>query len=300
MPVANPKPQLASLRDAPPSGSEWFHEIKHDGYRIIAVIDQGTARLVTRNGHDWTSKYAPVADALERSALKDAVIDGELVAVDADGRSRFELLQGHERDPARLVYYAFDLLRLADEDLTRNPQGERKAILRSVFAGMDDVVKYSDHVEGEGANVLREVCAMGLEGIVSKKRSAPYIAGRSAVWIKSKCGGNDEFLIGGYRKSEKKGRAFSSLLLGELIDGALVYRGRVGTGFDERSMAEIIDRLRPLERATAPFQSLPAHARRGAVFTDPVLFAQVSFAEKTADGVLRHPSFLGLREDKRR
>lgn len=292
-------PQLATLRDDPPEGDDWLHELKYDGYRIQALIDDGEVRLITRNQKDWTDRYPPVAEALSKLDAESAVIDGELVAVDSEGRSRFGLLQKAAESPSvALRYYAFDLLNLNGKQIGGEPILKRKELLQPLIEEAGPPLFYSDHIEGQGEEVIRKACAMHLEGVISKKKNAPYRSGRGKSWIKSKCVGNDEFVIAGYRKSDKRGRPFSSLLLGEYAGDKLVYRGRVGTGFDEAAFDALCAKMRPLERKTSPYETTPEEARGGAVWLTPRLIAQIAYTEITDDGRLRHPSFLGLREDK--
>jgi bifunctional non-homologous end joining protein LigD len=294
------RPQLATLRVQPPAGDGWFHELKYDGYRIQVLLGDGSARLLTRNGKDWTRRYPTLASALAQLDADDAIIDGELIAVDEEGRSDFGTLQkaGGGGGEARLLYYAFDLLHLDGRSLVDEPLRERKRLLERLLTAGHGSVRYSDHIEGQGARVIRKACAMHLEGIVSKKADARYRSGRTRSWVKSKCTGNDEFVIAGWRESDKAGRPFSSLLLGEYVEGVLQYRGRVGTGFSGSSMAALARRLQPLERNSSPFEETPPVARSRAHWVTPKLVAQVAYAERTAEGRLRHPAFLGLREDK--
>lgn len=294
------EPQLAKLRDDPPEGEEWVHELKFDGYRIQALIAGHQVRLITRNGKDWTERYPAIAAALATLDVKSAAIDGELVALDDRGHSHFASLQAATNDgaDAKLAYYAFDLLSLDGKDMRKKTLLDRKAALRKIFPGDGETLHFSDHIEGKGETVIGKACGMGLEGIISKKASAKYISGRGTSWIKSKCIGRDEFVIGGYRTSDKRGRPFASLLLGEYDGDKLLYRGRVGTGFDEALMDEISSRMSSLERKTTPFAGLPSDAKRGAVWLTPKLVAEIAYTERTPDGLLRHPSFQGLREDK--
>lgn len=289
-------PQLARLADEPPDGDDWLHEVKYDGYRIQALIAGDTVRLLTRNGKDWTDRYRPVAQALARLELEQAAIDGELMALNETGHSDFSALQAGGN--GRLSYRAFDLLFHGGEDLRDLPLHERKERLETLLKTAKPPLAYSDHISGRGASVIEKACNMALEGIVSKRSDAPYRSGRGRTWIKSKCVGRDEFVIGGYRKSEKAGRPFASLLLGEYEGDALCYRGRVGTGFSDALMDELSQAMAPLERKTSPFAEIDRAARRGAVWLTPRLVAQIAYTERTADGLLRHPSFLGLREDK--
>ncbi|MGE0408847.1 MAG: DNA ligase D [Amphiplicatus sp.] len=291
-------PQLATLRNAPPEGEGWLHEIKFDGYRIEAIIDRGKIRLITRNEKNWTHRYRPIAEALQAFPAENAVVDGELVAIDAKGHSNFGALQKADEGRAQLRYYAFDLLHLDGKSLRRLPLKERKARLKPLIEALAEPIFFSGHVEGDGTRVIRKACAMHLEGLVSKRANASYVSGRTKSWIKSKCIRTDEFVIAGYRKSDKRGRPFSSLLLGEYAGGDLVYRGRVGAGFGQETMKRLAARMKPLLRKTSAFASTPPEARRGAVWLDPSLVAQIAYAERTAEGRLRHPSFQGLREDK--
>ena len=297
-PPAFTKPQLATLDDAPPEGADWLHEVKYDGYRIQALIGGGKVRLITRNGKDWTAKYPVIADALAGLKADSAAIDGELVAIEDDGRSNFSALQGAEESGVTLAYFAFDLLSLNGDDLKDEPLAVRKTALKTLIGTDDGPVRYSDHIEGKGEKVIEKACALHLEGIISKRRDAPYRSGRGHAWIKSKCIGNDEFVVIGYRKSDKRGRPFASLLLGEYDGDSLAYRGRVGTGFSDTQLDSLSDRMARLERKTQSVTRLPADARRGAVWLTPELVAQIAYTERTPDGLLRHPSFLGLREDK--
>ncbi|MBI1235047.1 MAG: DNA ligase D [Alphaproteobacteria bacterium] len=292
------EPQLATLRDEPPEGADWLHEVKYDGYRLQALIGGGKVRLVTRNGKAWTDRYSPIADALASLDVDSAAIDGELVAVDEAGRSDFSALQRAGEGDVALAYFAFDLLSLNGTDLKKEPLKARKTALKACLGKADGPIRYSEHIEGQGDEVIARACDMHLEGIISKKLDAPYRSGRGSGWIKSKCVGNDEFVLIGYRKSDKKGRPFASLLLGEYEGETLKYRGRVGTGFDEALFDSLSKKMKRLERKTPPVEDLPADAKRGAVWLTPDLVAQIAYTERTADGVLRHPSFLGLREDK--
>ncbi len=292
-------PQLATLEPSPPQGSEWLHEIKFDGYRIIAVIKGGKVTLFTRNHLDWTHKYRRIAEAVEQLGLSDAVLDGELVAYDSTGKASFSKMQAAAKDErVPLNYFVFDLLNDARHDVRRLPLTERKERLRELLARAPDIIRFSDHIGGKGEQVIAQACRMDMEGVISKKADAPYISGRGLSWIKSKCIGSDEFVIGGYRLSDKQGRAFRSLLLGEFEDGKLIYRGRVGTGFNDETFRTLMPKFKRLQRKTSPFEETPAEAKKNAVWVSPEIVAQVAYLETTPDGHLRHPSYLGLREDK--
>lgn len=289
-------PQLASPADAPPAGADWIHEVKYDGYRIQALIAGREVRLMTRNGHDWTDRYPAIAEALGALGARSAVVDGEMVVLDETGRSRFSRLA--EGSAGGLTYFGFDLLELDGASLRSQPLHTRKDHLRKLIPASKGVLRYSEHIEGEGAEVVQAACRMDLEGIISKRQAAPYRSGRQKSWLKSKCIGRDEFVIGGYRRSDKSGRPFASLLIGDYDGERLVYRGRVGTGFTEADLDRLAARMKPLTQKSSPFAALPADARREAVWIEPLLVAEISYPEKTQAGHLRHPSFLGLREDK--
>jgi bifunctional non-homologous end joining protein LigD len=301
--AARPKfvpPQLATSVDQAPEGEEWLHEIKYDGYRVIAALGTGGAVVYTRTGQDWTHRFSPIADALAAAPVSSALLDGEIVVMDEQGQADFGRLQRAlkgNRDSLTLLL--FDLLHLDGEDLRKLPLIERKARLKRLLGDMPAAIRYSDHVVGHGAEVYERASRMGLEGIVSKRADRPYQSGRTTTWLKMKCLGRDEFVIGGYRTSNAKGRPFSSLLVGEFEDGRLIYRGRVGTGFDERTLGNIAQRLRSLARDKSPFVAVPAEVRSDARWVEPALVAEIAYTSRTTDGILRHPSFIGLREDKK-
>lgn len=292
-------PQLAQLREAPPQGDNWLHEVKYDGYRIIAVSHRDKVKLYTRNELDWTRRYQRVASALAALKLGDCTLDGELVALGSNGEASFARMQAAGDDASiRLVYYAFDLLNQDGHDLRALPLIDRKARLADLIGKGSEAIRYSDHIIGDGDKVAASACSMQLEGVISKRADSKYASGRGPMWIKSKCIGEDEFVIGGYRTSDKTGRAFRSLLLGEFDKGKLVYRGRVGTGFNEETFRTLLPQLKKLQRKNSPFASMPADARRQAIWVEPKIVAQIAYLETTPDGHLRHPSYLGLREDK--
>jgi bifunctional non-homologous end joining protein LigD len=292
-------PQLASLVAEPPAGNEWLHEIKYDGYRAIAAIGSGRCRIYTRSGQDWTDKFAGIAAELTKLKVGSALLDGEIVALDEHGRSSFQRLQNALKDRRLpLVYYVFDILELDGHDLRQDPLSQRKQILRKVLEGAPDAIRYSEEVAEQGDKVLAQACRLGLEGIISKQADKPYVSRRSHSWLKIKCLGNEEFVIGGYRVSDKKGRPFASLLLGEFVGKELRYRGRVGTGFDAATLDDLGARFAKLRRKTSPFVDAPRAISRDAHWVEPRLVAQIAFTERTTDGILRHPAFLGLRGDK--
>jgi bifunctional non-homologous end joining protein LigD len=292
-------PQLASLVDTPPAGNEWLHEIKYDGYRAIAAVGGGRCRIYTRSGQDWTDKFAGIAAELTKLKVGSALLDGEIVVLDEHGRSSFQRLQNALKDGRTpLTYYVFDILELDGHDLRQEPLSQRKVILRKVLQGAPKSIRYSEEVAGQGDKVLAQACRLGLEGIISKQTDKPYLSRRSHSWLKIKCLGNEEFVIGGYRVSDKKGRPFASLLLGEFVGDKLHYRGRVGTGFDTATLDDLGARFAKLRRKTSPFVDAPRDISRDAHWVEPRLVAQIAFTERTTDGILRHPAYLGLRGDK--
>jgi bifunctional non-homologous end joining protein LigD len=229
------------------------------------------------------------------------LLDGAIAFVLPSGVTDFKSLQEHIDSPhGSIRYFLFDLLSLEGKDWRKKPLKERRAKLESLMEekGLSNFLVFADHVAGSGPEFFAEACAAGLEGIVSKRADRPYISGRGKDWRKIKCTRGEEFVIGGYSRSEVRGKPFSSLLLGEFADGKLVYAGKVGTGFDAGDFTSLSRRFKPLERATPAFAEVPAAERKGAVWLEPKLVCQVSYAEKTRDGRLRHPSFKGLREDK--
>ena len=292
-------PQLATLVAEPPAGGDWLHEIKYDGYRAIAAIGGGRCRIYTRSGKDWTEKFASIASSLSKLKVGNALLDGEIVALDEHGRSRFQLLQnGLKSKDVPLTYYVFDLLELDGRDLRSEPLSDRKEELRKLLVGAPDAIRYSEDVAGHGEQVFAQACRLGLEGIVSKQANKPYQSRRTQSWLKTKCTGNEEFVIGGYRTSDKKNRPFASLLIGEYVGDKLHYRGRVGTGFDEATLEALSKRFAKISRKTSPFVDAPRAINRDAHWIEPRLVAQVAFTERTTDGILRHPAYLGLRTDK--
>ena len=296
------QPQLATLVERPPEGDGWLHELKHDGYRILARIERGRAQLFSRNARDWTEKFPTVATAAGRLPVEGAILDGEVTVVLPDGTSSFQALQNFGSNPrsGRLAYMIFDLLYLDGFDLTGAHLEDRKAALARLLTSISDkaaVLRYSDHVIGKGADFFAQACRMGIEGIVSKKRDAPYRGTRGPDWLKIKCLKQQEIVIGGYTEPEGSRVGIGALLGGVYEDGRLVYAGKIGTGFDNRTLRDLQHRLTRLEQKTSPFASRPAGAAR-AHWVKPELVAQVSFSEWTGDGKLRHPAFHGLREDK--
>ncbi|MCC6766631.1 MAG: DNA ligase D [Deltaproteobacteria bacterium] len=297
------EPQLATLVKTAPEGDGWLHEIKFDGYRIGARVADGAVTLFTRAGNDWTTSFPEVRAAVAALPAGCTLLDGEVAAVLADGRTSFQALQRwFSGGNATLVYYVFDLLHLDGEDVARLPLDERKARLERLLRRLpaDSLIRYSAHVVGGGRRFLAAACERGLEGIVSKRRDRPYEAGRKGGWTKSKCLHRQELVIGGFTDPEGQRGGIGALLLG-VYDGAgaLRFAGKVGTGFSQKGAADLRARLDRLERSTAPFAEAPPEARRWRPhWVEPALVAEVAFAEWTDDGRLRQASFQGLRTDK--
>jgi bifunctional non-homologous end joining protein LigD len=295
-------PQLATLVDKPPSGDEWLHEIKYDGYRIGARVRKGRVSLYTRNGNDWTAAFPEIADVVGKLALDDALIDGEVAVVLPDGRTSFQALQntgaGHNR--GTLVYFVFDVLRLDGRNLESLPLEERKAMLKKLVGGRSTGrIRFSEHIEGNGEPFFAEACRAGLEGIVSKRRDQPYRAGRHGGWVKTKCVQRQEFVIGGFTDPEGMRAGIGALLIGYYEGGRLVFCGKVGTGFTHKLALELRARLERIEQKMCPFSPPPAGwLGRNAHWVTPDLVCEVVFTEWTTDGKIRHPSFQGLRADK--
>jgi bifunctional non-homologous end joining protein LigD len=293
-------PQLATLVDAVPSGNGWLHEVKYDGYRCLLAVGDGKARIFTRSGLDWSDKFADIVDAAVALALPPALIDGEIVKLDGHGNPSFSALQAAIKSGAGgFTLFAFDLLSLAGKDLTKASNAERKQKLAALFADRANTgaIQYAEHVLGAGEQLFDALCKAGQEGIVSKRADAPYSGSRTRNWVKVKCTRRQEFFVIGWLKSATSSRALRSLLLGTRDGDGLRYAGKVGTGFDADTEAALITKLKARTRKT-PAVHVPKVAGRGALWVRPDLVAEVAFAEFTAEGVVRHASFLGLREDK--
>jgi bifunctional non-homologous end joining protein LigD len=305
-----PEPELATLVDSAPEGTEWLHEMKLDGYRLVAEVTAKGVALRTRNGNDWAPRAAPLVEALaalrKASGLATLVLDGEMVVMNERGVSDFQRLQNALREGGELCYYVFDCLRLGARDLTRLPLEERKAALATLLekapavAGPTRTLRLSEHVVGQGAAFFAEACKLGLEGIISKRRDAPYKPGRGGDWLKVKCKKQQEFVVGGFTAPRASRSHFGALLIGvHDAEGKLRYAGKVGTGFSAASLREIHERLLPLVQAKPAFVDPPRGAEaRDVKWIAPRLLAQIEFAEITRDGRVRHPSFQGLRDDK--
>ena len=288
--------QLATLVDSVPAGAGWLHEVKYDGYRCLLAVSGGKARAFTRSGQDWSDKFATIVAATEKLDLPPALIDGEIVALDKDGKPSFQALQaGLKEGSANFAYFAFDILEENGEDLTDLGNRERKARLSALLEDVPAPIHYAEHVEA-GEQLFEALCKQGYEGVISKRADAPYRGRRSQSWLKIKCIQRQEFVIVGWTKSDK-GRGFRSLLLGLNEGGKLRYAGKAGTGYTMAMIDELAAKLEPLARKE-PTVDAPRLVAREAQWVEPTLVAEIAFTEFTGEGVLRHPSFLGLREDK--
>jgi bifunctional non-homologous end joining protein LigD len=295
-------PQLATLADAAPDGPDWVHEIKYDGYRLLAWVDGDSVRLLTRNRKDWTDRFPAVARALATLGLQRSILDGEVAVEVEGGTTSFQALQNALRESAvgRLQFWVFDALFGGGTDLRGLPLSQRKARLAEMVGGAGTPVRYSDHVAGHGPEFLRNACEHGLEGIISKRASAPYRSGRGSDWLKVKCVREQEFVIGGFTEPAGSRQGLGALHVGTFDPGGrLIYRGKVGTGFSDATLRELRKRLESLRRPDSPFDAGPRGvAARVSSWVEPQLLAQVRFTELTTDGRLRHPVFQGLRDDK--
>ena len=295
-------PQLATLAKAPPTGDHWVHEIKLDGYRIQMRVEKGKVQLLTRNGLNWTHRMPTLAGAAAQLPVKSALIDGEVVVLSRNGTSSFAHLQAafQEGTKHHLTFMAFDLLHLDGHNLRDVPLTERKKILQSVFAGsrtLEDM-RLSEHIIGEGQQVFDRACELGTEGIVSKLADGKYSTGRGGSWLKSKCYQEQELVVGGFTLPANGIHGVGALVLGYYRDGKLIYAGRTGTGFTQKTHKMLRDKLEKLRTTKTPFAQIPRDAIRGCVWVKPELVAQVSFSTWTADNLVRQASFKGLREDK--
>ena len=296
-------PQLATLVDSPPAGDEWLHELKFDGYRMVCHLHRGKARFWSRNQKDWTEKFPNLSKALKAFPATAAILDGEVVVVDKAGRSSFQKLQQSMKGgAASFVFQIFDLIYLDGYSMMRTPLRERKALLEDLLTGVDanGPLRYSDHVVGHGDQFFKQACEFGIEGIVSKLADAPYESTRTRSWLKTKCTKRQEFVIVGYTPSKKDFPGFGSLILGVYEKGKLVYSGRVGTGFSIKQRLELQKKLDRISQPAMPFATKPKDpGLRDAHWAKPQLVGEVEFTEWTEEGSIRHPSFQGLREDKK-
>ena len=297
------KPMLATLVKDAPQGDDWVHEVKYDGYRMVTRLNNGTVHMYTRNGNDWTSKFSDIARQVGRLSARSAWIDGEVCAVDADGRPDFQSLQNAISGEARpqLMYFVFDLIYLNGYDLTNARLADRKQLLQRLLEESDTELRYSPDVQGSGSSVFRKICPSGYEGIVSKRADSTYaIAARTKNWVKVKCSMRQEMVIGGFSDPQGSRKGFGALLLGYYSNNDLQYAGKVGTGFNDKTLAVLLRKLKPLEQNTPPFVNPPGGVvAKGTHWVKPKLVGEIQFTEWSDSGALRHPSFMGLRDDKK-
>jgi len=293
--------QLATLVKKAPSGDQWLHEIKLDGYRMLCRVENGGCRIYSRTGKDWTANFAAIAHAAARLPCASAWIDGEVVVLAGDGRTSFQALQNalSQESVAKVHFYAFDLPYLDGYDLRKAALIDRKRLLQGLVQATGEL-RFSDHVVGAGKEFFDQACNLRLEGIISKRVDSPYEAVRGASWVKTKCSMSQEMVVGGFTEPQNSRTGFGALLLG-FYDGVdLRYAGKVGTGFDDATLAKLRPALDALVQSEPPFINPPrgAEARR-ARWVAPNLVAQIAFTEWTQDETLRHAAFMGLRADKR-
>lgn len=301
-------PQLATLAKSPPAAGEWIHEIKFDGYRLMVRIEAGKARFLTRNGNDWTPKLASLAVEVEALGLDNAWLDGEAVVMGANGTPDFNALQNafDVRRSGSIVLYVFDAPFFESHDLRALPVVERRALLQRLFeARGSDRVRFSEAIEGDVHNLLRSACEMQLEGIMAKRADAPYVSARTDTWLKLKCGLRQEFIVVGFTDRSDAANQVGSLLLGYHQDGVLRYGGSVGTGWNSSTAADLRKRLEKLRVDMPPVDPKLATPGRWSKRTSgaerwvkPEMVVEVSMAEWTPDGLVRHASFKGVRTDK--
>jgi bifunctional non-homologous end joining protein LigD len=294
-------PQKALLVSTPPTGKRWIHELKLDGFRMGVLVSPGDVRIISRNGNDYTSQFPEVAAAARKLRVKQALIDGEVVVLDKKGISRFQLLQQLGESRRGLAYFAFDLLSLDDENLTRLPLEERKRRLKKILGRRAGLIRYTDHIDADGREVLKKACALGAEGIISKLRDSPYRTGaRSSDWQKIKCIKRQEFVVGGFTDPSGSRVGVGAILVGYYEGDAFRFAGKVGTGRGWSSAfgLDLRRRLDKIKTDRVPFDPPPPRRFLKAHWVKPKLVAEVEFTEWTGDGRIRHPSLQGFRSDK--
>jgi len=303
----------AKLIEKPPTTGDWIYELKFDGIRLIAVKDHEKLSLLSRNKNDLTGRFPEVAESIKNLPTNECVLDGEVVALDDQGRSSFQLLQAREIEGRKspIYFYAFDLLQLDGKNLISLPLEVRKNLLERLCADADELIRYSRSIGGDANELLKQVQRLGLEGIIGKQRKSVYEPGRrSGAWVKLKCVNEQEFVIGGYTPPQGARKHFGAILVGYYEHADLVFAGKVGTGFTTKSLATLHKRFHGEERASCPFVDLPSKQNglwvlgitpsmmKKMHWINPQFVAEIKFAEWTRDGRLRAPVFLGLRDDK--
>jgi bifunctional non-homologous end joining protein LigD len=317
LPSAKPRfvePMKAKLVERPPAAGDWTYELKFDGIRLIAPKDNGKVSLLSRNQNDLSARFPEIVEAIKNLPADECVLDGEVVTLDEQGRSSFQLLQAREMEGQKtpIYFYAFDLLQLQGKSLVSLHLEARKSVLEKLCAGAGEPIRYSGAIGGDATQLLKEVKRRGLEGIIGKQRNSVYEPGRrSGAWIKLKCVNEQEFVIGGYTPPQGARKYFGAILVGHYKDHDLVFAGKVGTGFTTKSLAALHKKFRAEERAECPFVDLPLRQNgqwvlgitpsmmRKIHWINPKFVAEIKFAEWTRDGKLRAPVFMGLREDKK-
>jgi bifunctional non-homologous end joining protein LigD len=304
------KPMLATLVNEPFDDPGWTYEVKWDGYRAVAYINKGKVSILSRNNKSFTEKYYPITDTMKEWSI-NAVLDGEILVIEKDGKANFGALQNWRSEAdGNLIYYAFDLLWYEGKNIMDLPLSERQAILKEILPTDDDHIRLSQVFTTNGLDFFEAAKKMGLEGIMAKRADSTYRDdSRSKYWLKIKANKRQEVVIGGFTRNEDSRKLFSSLLLGVYEKGKLQYVGKVGTGFNEKTQKEMMALFKPLITDKIPFSSKPDvnkpsrfqpnPPKATATWLKPSLICEVSFAEVTADGVFRHPSFEGMRTDKK-
>jgi bifunctional non-homologous end joining protein LigD len=295
-----------------PKGPEWHYELKLDGVRAVVIKDGVRISLLSRTANDFAGKYPELVDCLRELPARQAVLDGEIVALDEQCRPSFQVLQAYHLTSPRppLLYYAFDALNLEGKDLRALPFEKRRAIAGNLISGLSPRVRLTAAIDASKSELLRQLQARGLEGLVAKLKDSTYEAGRrSGAWLKYKWSNEQEFVIGGFTRPKGARTHFGALLVGYFDKGRLIFAGKVGTGFDERMLETLFRKFQSLVRPDCPFANLPEQSigsgrgltrsqMRLCTWVQPRLVCQVRFAEWTRDHLLRQPAFLGLREDK--
>jgi bifunctional non-homologous end joining protein LigD len=286
----------AVLSDEPFSDPNWIFERKLDGIRCIAHLDRSGLRLLSRTDREMSGQFPELAGALAAEPCSDFVVDGEVVALDSRGVTSFPRLQRRGKERVPVLLYLFDMMRHEGTDLRDLPLRERKSRLRRALR-FEDPIRFTVHRNEAGEQLFEEACRKGLEGVIAKRADSPYRATRSRDWLKLKCHAEQELVIGGYTAPQGSRTDFGALLVGYFEGDSLRYAGKVGTGFGRSTLAELGAKLRELETDESPFAEVRP-VPRGTHWVKPELVAQIAFAEWTRDGRLRHPRYLGLRDDK--